>query len=867
MREQSHYYSLKQTKRVRGGETKSMKKKISSLLVFTLVLTLLVPAFAFAAVPSDVKSTNYEEAVAKLVSLGVVNGYPDGTFRPDQPITRAEFAKIVAYAGGFAKAAELLGPQSTQFKDVNANSYGWASGYIAVGANKGYFKGYNDGTFRPAKQVTYAEVLTVLLRVLGYNDNLIGNWPSDYIIQATALGITDGVTVTSNGLATRGAVAQLTSATLDQNIVYYDKDLLDFVEKKDSNQKTIKLISFAFDTSFTDAVVYSPSLSGDNNDKVSLLVNGAVKEYTAKDLYITGGKSLADLWGHNVEVLLDGSNIKFINDTQDTADVVTGSADKNVTVSNSVYTITVSDKKYDFANGATVYLNNDDTAGPSDIQKDAEVTLFLNDDGKVRFAIATKYTGTDAVITDLTNTSSSGVAYISLDTYADNKYDGNMDVKLKVDSDTKFTLNGKEVTYKDLAKGQIVSYVATSDSVKYGEIVDASNTTVKGKVEKKSSKSGDYTATVDGKAYTLTNSYSYDKVKVGEEFEFYLNVAGKVVVVKQLTGTASDDQEGFFVKYDNYTEINNGRGTAVTDVILVAADGTVKSLRNATVNDDTYKDNVGNVVSVSFNDDNEVATIKDVGTPDGPKNLDDINTTTRTITVSDPITSATTKYRYTSDTVVYNAAAGYDAGKFTGDAEDVKVIPFADLKEGWDVKVFAEDGYVSYIVVTDDNGASSDAKGTVAGVFLDRFSDETADGTAYYVTLNVSGESVDVEITKDLYTQLSTLKAGDPLALVDSNKNGSFGKDEIGTFATVTNVDVDNKKVTAGTNTYKVTSDTVIYYVTYDGTDLDTVDLAVLDQADLATTTVKVLPLLDENGNPVTIASNYEASVIIIQEK
>ena len=108
---------------------------------------------------SDVKDTAwYNNAISTLSNMGILKGYQDGTFHPDAPVTRAEFATIAArFSDG-----ELN--EYASFPDVPENH--WASKYIAKAAKLGWIKGYKDGTFRPKNNITRAEAMTLVNRVL-----------------------------------------------------------------------------------------------------------------------------------------------------------------------------------------------------------------------------------------------------------------------------------------------------------------------------------------------------------------------------------------------------------------------------------------------------------------------------------------------------------------------------------------------------------------------------------------------------------------------------------------------------------------------------------------------------------------------------
>ena len=107
---------------------------------------------------SDVAATSwYNTAVSTLSSMGIITGYPDGTFRPNAAITRAEFAAIAARfdSNGDKTAAK--------FSDI-ANH--WAKDEISIAYNNGWITGYPNGTFGPQRDITRAETMTLVNRVL-----------------------------------------------------------------------------------------------------------------------------------------------------------------------------------------------------------------------------------------------------------------------------------------------------------------------------------------------------------------------------------------------------------------------------------------------------------------------------------------------------------------------------------------------------------------------------------------------------------------------------------------------------------------------------------------------------------------------------
>lgn len=124
-----------------------------------------------------------------------INGYPDGTFRPGQGVTRAELAAMLVRLG----AAEDTASSSKQFSDVPASH--WASKYISQVSAAGLLNGYPEGTFRPEVKVTRAEVSAVIYNYLGltpqadahgFSDVASSYWANDFITAVNAKGLITG---------------------------------------------------------------------------------------------------------------------------------------------------------------------------------------------------------------------------------------------------------------------------------------------------------------------------------------------------------------------------------------------------------------------------------------------------------------------------------------------------------------------------------------------------------------------------------------------------------------------------------------------------------------------------------------------------
>ena len=188
-----------------------MKKRLLSLLLAVCLAAsvLALPVSAAETVRfSDVTDRDTAMAVESLRLLGVLDGYGDGSFRPNAVLTRAQFCKMAVYA--MDGESELgLYRTVTVFPDVKPSH--WASAYINMAAKgKGVIAGYADGRFHPEKTVTVGQAVTILLRLLGYTDENVGGiWPHGYMAVAQTIGLTDGVSGDGYTALTRGQAARL----------------------------------------------------------------------------------------------------------------------------------------------------------------------------------------------------------------------------------------------------------------------------------------------------------------------------------------------------------------------------------------------------------------------------------------------------------------------------------------------------------------------------------------------------------------------------------------------------------------------------------------------------------------------------------
>ena len=202
-----------------------MKKLLAMVLALVMTMSLVVSA---SAVKADEKiNEDYAEAVAVLNGMGVFKGYEDGSFKPENNITRAEVATIIyrIYTKDVAKN-DKSGLYATYNKFSDMAGAGWAAGYIGYCANAEFVKGYPDGTFKPSGNVTGYEVLAMILRAVGYDKNgefTGADWALNVAKYAEQLGILKNVAKTTDlsAPATRELVSELLFRAIQSPMVTY----------------------------------------------------------------------------------------------------------------------------------------------------------------------------------------------------------------------------------------------------------------------------------------------------------------------------------------------------------------------------------------------------------------------------------------------------------------------------------------------------------------------------------------------------------------------------------------------------------------------------------------------------------------------
>ena len=221
---------------------RTLKKTLSLLLAVALVLSLTVVGASAAYTGNKVDTlkdaadvgADYSEAVGVMVGLGIIEGYDDGTLRPETTYTREQAAKIIAYMQLGPKDADSLRCTKAPFTDVAADR--WSAGYIAYCVEQGIIDGMGDGTFQPEAQLTGYQWAKMLLCAVGYgrNDEYVGSsWSLNTAKDALDKGIFDGDLVGADHtpLQRQQAILYAFNALTSVKVVVYSPSLGDYITK------------------------------------------------------------------------------------------------------------------------------------------------------------------------------------------------------------------------------------------------------------------------------------------------------------------------------------------------------------------------------------------------------------------------------------------------------------------------------------------------------------------------------------------------------------------------------------------------------------------------------------------------------------
>ena len=358
------------------------KKVLSLVLCVAMMLSVMVVGAGAAF--SDQSKIKNTEAVDACTALNIIGGYPDGSFKPEGNITRAEVTKMICVALNGGKNPAVSTNTTPTFSDVrnNANA-AWAEGYIESCAAQGIVSGVGGGKFAPNGNVTGVQLAKMLLVSLGYkseNEGFTGNaWATNVNVRAAQKGLYAGLEkMDSNAAITRDNAARMVWNALQAYEVEYKTNLVagangqlstqvTVSDKVDGNFKKITLLRDKY-----DAWTNVGTLVGVKNNEISLYMNDA--DQATSDLvnkapnnanikFTKVSKDYSDLMGQKVKVIFKNGKTNDVIGVYATSD--------NTTYTVNQADIDTSGAKID-ANGTKLSVDSNGVVVYTDGQKTAE---------------------------------------------------------------------------------------------------------------------------------------------------------------------------------------------------------------------------------------------------------------------------------------------------------------------------------------------------------------------------------------------------------------------------------------------------------------------------------------------------------------
>ena len=349
-----------------------MKKKHAITITAVLAASMAMSVTAFGA-PTDIQGHWAQNTINKWVDKGDISGYPDGTFRPNNMITRAEFVVLVNNAMGYTKSGYAY------FSDVP--SHYWGKNAIQTGVAAGYISGDGNGIFRPNDPVTRQEAAAMISRILDLKQNesrayrytdsyAISNWAKGVVGAVSEAGIMAGYPDGSfgpNRVLTRAEAV----LALDKTVNYKPGD------KEEDKEETKKE-----DMLLTQSKLEDTTITGD----LTISDRLGTKTITLEDVTVKG-KLIVD---GGSEVILKDCDIKeMVMDQKDTTVKASGKTTVEKTTFKKIgkltggdYTDVIVDKEL------SGYITID--AKVRNLTLDAETDLKLGSDARIKNMEITK---------------------------------------------------------------------------------------------------------------------------------------------------------------------------------------------------------------------------------------------------------------------------------------------------------------------------------------------------------------------------------------------------------------------------------------------------------------------------------------------
>ena len=546
--------------------------------------------FAGAAFTDSADIKVDTEVVDTLVSLGVVNGYDDGSFKPNGTVTRAEMAKMIYVLRTGNSDASAYNDDKTSFTDIGSH---WARGYIKYCQSLGIIAGKSNTIFAPNATVTAQEAAKMLLVTLGYDAQKAGlvgaGWASKTNALADENGLLDDVTTSFTGPCPRQYAAQLIYNAIDAPTVvlrdgeYTNMKLVTGIHGQNDYNPTIgekymgltKATGILYYVKEDNKGTYSLNLV----EQISTGAKSSKWDNAKEDKFTKVKKDYTDLLGQEVQVLYKDSDDVFGVYSTDKNEVVVettaGLIDSLKTVDK---TFEVDGTKYKYDSNFVVYKANNTTADSTN------VATIVSDEGNFQYKPA------DAVnLVSMNDDDKIDYAVVIPTTVAKVTYAGSKSITL---NNSIGSIDTEDVdTYEGLKKNDWVLYTAEADGTAYNATVEKLEP-VTGTVE---SVKNTTEIKIDGVWY----KQAAGSAKAGDKVTAVV-YGGYYYDIDKNAGSASADDVLFVYEAG---KLNNGVTTTGVEASVLFADGTTQTVRVEKMvnpaNDNEYTVDNGTIKTVN----------------------------------------------------------------------------------------------------------------------------------------------------------------------------------------------------------------------------------------------------------------------------
>ena len=552
---------------------KNLKKILALVLAFACAFTM----FAGAAFTDSADFKVKTEVVDTLVQLGVINGYTDGSFKPNDTVTRAEMAKMIYVLRTGNSDASAYNNDKTTFTDINGH---WAAGYIKYCQSLGIIAGQSATKFAPDQTVTAQEAAKMLLVTLGYNAEKAGlvgaNWASKTNALADENGLLEDVNTSFTAACPRQYAAQLIYNAIDTPTVVWRDDAYTSVnvlggDNQTVGEKYMNLVKDEADVGDHDNILTKVEKE-DGRDTYTITVGGTVYTRVVADY--------SDLMGQDVVVMHkknDTSKVFGVYAAEDSKVLATGiigdmekvsGNDKKVKIDGTEYKLEgnrVDTNVYNFNSDVAVanktvnsYVNSKSDALKADVA--ANTIKLVDNDGNGK---------ADRIV--IVPRSVNEVTYV-----------GSANFSLQNKGTIKF--DDCESVYDGIAKDDYALYT-DGDYTASGDHNVAKVDIVSGEVKGTKGSTGEFQVRVGDKWYYLASGV--DQLESGTSYD--LAVVGGVVFNADETEASSKD---IVALVDIDTSTNNGLSKSGTtqDAKVAFMDGSTQTIKVEKLNNTDGKD-------------------------------------------------------------------------------------------------------------------------------------------------------------------------------------------------------------------------------------------------------------------------------------